>query len=110
MPMQVRAIPVPDDWQALRPHPLIDLVEVGAGVNLEAMAGRMRRHGYDPDEAVVLHEGMVLDNRYRLLAAIRAGVVPAFRELVGKGALAYARSGRRPAAAPEHPRGPRLFD
>ena len=34
----------------------------------------MRNHGYDPDEAVILHEGKILDGRHKHAAALKAGI------------------------------------
>jgi hypothetical protein len=87
--MRTKPIPTPKGWQNLKPHPLSELVEFGAGIDLDAMAEHMREHGYDEDEAIILHEGMILDGRHRHPAAIKAGVTPTFRQFVGKNAMAY---------------------
>jgi hypothetical protein len=87
--MKTQLIPAPRNWQELEPHPLAALVDFGAGIDLEALAGHMRNHGYDADEAIVLHDGMILDGRHKLAAAIRAGITPTFRLFVGTNAMAY---------------------
>jgi hypothetical protein len=87
--MKTNPIPTPKNWQSLKPHPLSELVEFGAGIDLDAMAEHMRKHGYDEDEAIILHEGMILDGRHRHPAAIKAGVTPTFKQFVGKNAMAY---------------------
>jgi hypothetical protein len=87
--MHTKPIPAPKNWQDLQPHSLAELVEFGAGIDLDALAEYMRQHGYDPDEAIVLHDNMILDGRHRLRAAALAGVVPTFKQFVGKNAFAY---------------------
>jgi hypothetical protein len=87
--VKTKPIPVPKSWKGLKPHPLADLVDFGAGIDLEAVAGHMQRHGYDHDEAIVLFEGQILDGRHRQAAAIMAGETPTFREFVGQNAMAY---------------------
>jgi hypothetical protein len=87
--MKTKPIEAPKDWQHLQPHPLSELVEFGAGIDLDAMAEHMRQHGYDPDEAIILHEGKILDGRHRLPAAITAGVTPTFKLFTGLNAMAY---------------------
>jgi hypothetical protein len=87
--MQTRSIATPTDWQHLQPHPLAEIVEFGAGIDLDALAAHMRQYGYDPDEAIVLHDGMILDGRHRLRAAIQAGVTPTFKVFEGRNAIAY---------------------
>lgn len=87
--MKTRPIPVPTDWRSLTPHPLSALVEFGAGIDVDALAEHMRLHGYDPDEAIILHDGMILDGRHRLPAAIQAGVTPTFKVFEGRNATAY---------------------
>jgi hypothetical protein len=87
--MKTRPIARPNDWRELEPHPLSKLVEFGVGLDLDALAEHMRQHGYDPDEAIVLHDGKILDGRHRHQAAIVAGVTPTFREFAGVNAAAY---------------------
>jgi hypothetical protein len=87
--LKTSPIPPPENWQELKPHPLSDLVEFGAGISIEALAEHMRQHGYDEDEAIVLHEGMILDGRHRHQGAIEAGVTPTFRAFAGRNAMAY---------------------
>jgi hypothetical protein len=87
--MKTRPIPVPKDWKRLKPHPLADLVEFRAGIDLDGLVDHMRKHGYDADEAIILHDGKILDGRHRLLAAIKAGVTPTFKLFQGQNAMAY---------------------
>jgi hypothetical protein len=87
--MKTEPIAAPKNWQSLKPHPLAELVEFGVGIDIEALADHMRKHGYDPDEPIVLHEGNILDGRHRHQAAIKAEVTPTFRQFVGKNAMAY---------------------
>jgi hypothetical protein len=88
--MRTEAIETPQNWQGLKPHPLASLVEFGVGIDIKAAVEHVRQHGYDPDEAIVLHEGMIVDGRHRLEIALRAGVTPTFRQFLGKNAMAYA--------------------
>ncbi len=87
--MKTKAIPTPQNWKTLKPHPLSELVEYGVGIDLNGMAAHMRQHGYDEGEPIILFEDRTLDGRHRLLAAVKAGVVPTFREFVGPDAMAY---------------------
>lgn len=82
-------MPVPTSWQNLQPHPLSALTEFGAGIDLSALEKHIREHGYDADEAIILHEGQILDGRHKHAAAKKVGVTPPFREFVGRNAAAY---------------------
>ena len=84
-----RPISVPEDWQRLRYHPYSELVEFGAGIELDALIEHMNVNGYDPDEPIILiwdersEAYLILDGRHRHQGATRAGVVPTFSEFVG---------------------------
>jgi hypothetical protein len=88
--MKTEPIEAPQGWQDLRPHPLSKLVEFGAGIEIDALVDHINKHGYADDEAIVLHDGMILDGRHRHEAAKRAGVTPPFRQFCGRNAMAYA--------------------
>jgi len=88
--VKTKPIATPDNWQALEPHPLSDLSDFGAGIDIEALAKHMTEFGYDEDEAIILHCGRILDGRHRHRAAIKAGITPPFREFAGVNAGAYA--------------------
>jgi hypothetical protein len=87
--MKTTRIRTPQNWQGLEPHPLSALVEFGAGIEIEALAAHMRSHGYDRDEAIILHDGMILDGRHKHAAAIKAGIIPTFRKFAGVNPMAY---------------------
>jgi hypothetical protein len=87
--MKTQLIPTPKNWQELQPHPLSALVEFGAGIDVGALAKHMQEHGYDPDEAIIIHDGMILDGRHKHAATIQAGITPTFRLFVGTNAMAY---------------------
>jgi len=87
--MKTKPIPRPANWQSLRPHALSALTEFGAGIEIAALQKHIREHGYDADEAIILHEGQILDGRHKHAAAKLAGVIPTFREFVGRDAAAY---------------------
>lgn len=87
--MKTRTINTPKDWQSLKYHPLSELTDFGAGIDLEGLAEHMRRHGYDHDERIILLGGEIFDGRHRHKAAIAAGVTPTFAEFVGDDPLAY---------------------
>lgn len=87
--MKTVAIKTPKNWESLSPHPLSELIEFGKGISVEAMAEHMKAHGYDPEEAIILFEGMILDGRHRTAACKLAGIVPTFREFRGVNACAY---------------------
>lgn len=87
--MKTRPIPTPPNWKNLEPHPLATLTEFGAGIDIDGLADHMRLHGYDPDESIIMHDGMILDGRHKHAAAIKAGVTPTFREFIGVNAAAY---------------------
>src|SRR5262245_42432947 len=61
MPRQTKPIHPPKNWRVLKAHPLAELVDFGAGIDLAALTKHIREHGYDENEPVVLHEGQILD-------------------------------------------------
>src|SRR5262245_33234519 len=87
--MQTRFIPAPRSWQALQYHELADCVDFGRGIDLDGLVAHMKANGYDQDEAIVLYRSKILDGRHRHEAAKLAGVVPTFKEFVGKDPVAY---------------------
>jgi hypothetical protein len=87
--MKTKKIPTPDGWEHLEYHPLADLVEFGAGINVDDLADSMRDRGYDQQESIVLFEGKILDGRHRHVACLFAGVTPTFRKFVGPSAKDY---------------------
>lgn len=87
--LRTRFIPVPKAWHNLQAHPLADLVDFGAGIDMAKLVAHMREHGYDHNEPVVIWEGMILDGRHRHAAAIEAEVVPSFKLFEGKNAFAF---------------------
>lgn len=84
---------VPHNWKTLQYHAFSDLVEFGAGIDVDKLAAHMTAHGYDDAEPITLIRlGKVLwilDGRHRHAAAIKAGVVPSFRLYVGSDPKAY---------------------
>jgi hypothetical protein len=87
--MKTRPIKTPPNWKELSFHPLSQLTEFGKGVDVTAMAEHMKDHGYDEEEAIILFEGFILDGRHKVSACKMAGIIPTFREFVGKNAMAY---------------------
>ena len=79
----------PKNWKDLEPHPLSTLIEFGAGIDVAALAGHMREHGYDSEESIVLLDGKILDGRHKHIAAQEAGVTPTFRRYIGDNPAAY---------------------
>lgn len=85
----------PANWQTLHYHPLCEVTDFGAGVDMDAFSASMRANGYDSDEPVVLiydkdnKQWLILDGRHRHMAAIHAGVVPSFKKFVGKDPMAF---------------------
>jgi N6-adenosine-specific RNA methylase IME4 len=65
-------------------HPAADLFPMQDATTFAALVESIRLEGFDPHEAVVLMpDGMLLDGRNRLRAAITAGVEPVFRTYFG---------------------------
>lgn len=86
--LRTKPIDVPRDWHLLKPHPLADLCEFGAGIDMDAIVADMMNGGYDERYPIVLlrENGhlWILNGRHRHQCAIRAEVVPTFVEYIGK--------------------------
>lgn len=85
----LRPLPAPRNWRELTYHPLSELVQFGAGIDMPAMVEGMAEEGYDKSEPVVLYKGdegklQILDGRHKQTAALKADVVPTFALFVGK--------------------------
>ena len=87
--MKTEPMPTPENWQDLKPHALSALTEFGAGINVDELRKHIREHGYDVDEAIILHEGQILDGRHKHAAAKLEGITPSFRQFTGRNAAAY---------------------
>jgi hypothetical protein len=64
----------------LEAHPLANLFPMCQPDTLRLMAEGMRQHGFDAGQPIVMLDGLVLDGRNRLYAAMQAGVEPVMRE------------------------------
>ena len=62
--MKTRVIATPTGWKHLKPHPLSELTEFGAGIDIDALAQHMREHGYDYGEPIILFDNQILDGRH----------------------------------------------
>ena len=73
-------IPTPKNWQQLKPHPLAQFTEFGAGIDISGLSAHMRRNGFDQDESIILisenKQMFILDGRHKHLAAQDADVTP----------------------------------
>lgn len=81
--MLTRSVAVPKYWENLEFHPLSELTDFGAGVDVGSVADYMAERGYDPDYPITLWDGRILNGRLRFTAARQAGVVPTFVEFEG---------------------------
>lgn len=90
-----KPIQTPDNWKELIPHPLSQLTEYGAGIDVEALAAHMQNNGYDEDERIILiwveerKRFEILDGRHKHDGSIRAELVPTFSEFIGKDPMVY---------------------
>lgn len=69
------------DWRALAPHPAAKLVREMDESEYAALLASVKESGCL--EAIVLHDGMVLDGVHRLRACVEAGVEPRLVEWMG---------------------------
>jgi hypothetical protein len=88
-PIETKAVGVPANWKDLEYHPLSNLVEFGAGIDLDGLRKHMRENGYDLDEPIILYSGKILDGRHKHASARAENVTPTFREFVGASPEAY---------------------
>lgn len=83
----------PAGWKNLAYHPLSEIVGFGTGIDVEALAEHMKRHGYDEQESIILfrdgRSDVILDGRHKHKACVIADITPSFRRFVGTSPEAY---------------------
>src|SRR5262245_19465095 len=72
---------------ALEFHPLADIFPLVEGAEVDALVADIKANGLR--EAIVLHEGMILDGRNRYRAGEVAGVGPTFTTYTGDDPVSY---------------------
>jgi hypothetical protein len=68
-------------------HPLANIFPMLAPADLATLADDIAKHGQR--EAIIMHEGAILDGRNRYQACVMAGVEPVFKDFDGDDALAF---------------------
>lgn len=80
--MRVEAIPTPENWRALPVHPMAQVLPTHVGMRFEDLVRSISQNGYDPNEPILVHEGMIIDGRHRREACVIANVPPRFAKVI----------------------------
>ena len=91
--MKTRPCKAPENWRDLKPHPLSEVIEFGAGIDLDAFEAFMLEHGYDESEPIILIEDgadpQILDGRHKFAVALKLNIRPSFAMFAGSNPMAF---------------------
>ena len=81
--MKIKKIATPPNWQKIPYHPFSEISTFGEGIDLEDLTATIQKHGYHPNEPIVLYQDKILEGRHRHSCAAHGEVEPTFVVLEG---------------------------